>query len=134
VVPAGGISGHTKKPEALRFPACPVYCAAAHFDLPAARLTWQMCSAAAHGRPWAKQFLTLFEAQDDDSVSKTLSGQLTSNQMAIALSLDTACNVMEKALTLRKRRSHNAAHSRASFTKPTASLHVVKPQPFVPRH
>lgn len=35
--------------------------AAALFALPASRLTWQMCSAAAHGRPWAKQFLTLLK-------------------------------------------------------------------------
>lgn len=53
--------------------------AAAVFALPASRLTWQMCSAAAHGRPWAKQFLTPFEAHDDDGISKTLSGQLTDN-------------------------------------------------------
>jgi len=108
--------------------------AASHFDIPTSRLTWQMCSAAAHGRPWAKQFLTLFEAQADDGVSKTLSGRLSSNQMAIALSLNTGCNVIDKALTLRSGYSLNPAHSGRSFTTSGNALHIVNRQIFVPRH
>ena len=99
--------------------------AAKAFALPASQLTWQMCSAAAHGRPWAKQFLTLFEAHDDDGISKTLSGQLTSNQLAMAISLDTACNVFDKARTIRNEHSRNIQHTGASFTKPSSGLHVV---------
>ncbi|MFC0249075.1 hypothetical protein ACFFIO_11255 [Citricoccus parietis] len=71
------------------------------FRVPNAYLTWQMCSAAAHGRPWVKQVLTLFEVHDDDGLSKTLSGQLSSNQMALALALRTACDILEKARTVR---------------------------------
>lgn len=107
--------------------------AASHFDLPTSHLTWQMCSAAAHGRTWAKQFLTLFEAQNDNGVSKTLSGKLSSNQMAIALSLQTGCNVVEKALTLRSSCSRNLVHSGASFSKSDNKLHIVKRQLFGPR-
>lgn len=108
--------------------------AAEHFDLPNARLTWQMCSAAAHGRPWARQFLTLFEAQVDDGVSKTLRGQLTSNELAMALSLDTACNVMSKALTVRERLSRNPLHKGSSFSKSSKQLLVVKRGLLMPKN
>lgn len=108
--------------------------AAADFALPTSRLTWQMCSAAAHGRPWAKQFLTLFEAHDDDGVSKTLSGQLTSNQLAIAVSLDTACNVFDKARIVRNQYSRNPNHTGESFTKSSGRLHVATNGLFMPRH
>lgn len=102
------------------------------FALPASRLTWQMCSAAAHGRPWAKQFLTLFEAHDDDGVSKILSGQLTSNQLAMAVSLDTACSVFAKARTVRNQHSRNPKHTGSGFTKPSSGLHVVTNSLFSP--
>lgn len=59
-----------------------------HFNIPRSGLTWQMCSAAAHGRKRAWKLLTLFEAQDDGGVSKVLNGRLTSNEMFIAVALD----------------------------------------------
>lgn len=99
--------------------------AAAVFALPASRLTWQMCSAAAHGRPWAKQLLTLFEAHDDDGISKTLRGQLTSNQLAMAISLNNACDVFDKARTVRTAHSRNPNHTGSSFTNPPSGLHLV---------
>lgn len=68
-----------------------------HFDIPRSAVTWQLCSAAAHGRPWAKRVLTLSAAHEDDGVSKVLDGRLTSNEMAIAIALDVACNVVRKA-------------------------------------
>lgn len=107
--------------------------AAAAFALPASRLTWQMCSAAAHGRPWAKQFLTLFEAHDDDGISKTLSGQLTSNQLAMAISLNNACEVFDKARTVRNKHSRNPNHTGSSFTNPASGLHLVTKRLFTPR-
>lgn len=106
--------------------------AAKRFGLTASYLTWQMCSAAAHGRPWAQQFLTLFEAEDDDGLSETLSGQLSSNQLALALSLHTACEVLDKALTVRDRYSRNPDHPGTSFTPSGNKLHVVNRQLFVP--
>ncbi|MDN3483553.1 hypothetical protein QMA10_16705 [Arthrobacter sp. APC 3897] len=99
--------------------------AAAVFALPASCLTWQLCSAAAHGRPWAKQFLTLFEAHDDDGISKTLSGELTSNQLAMAISLNNACDVFDKARTVRTAHSRNPNHTGSSFTNPSSGLHLV---------
>lgn len=95
-----------------------------HFNVPNAYLTWQMCSAAAHGRHWAKQFLTLFEVHEDDGVSETLSGQLSSNQMALALTLRTACDILEKSRTVRSKHARNPKHSGASFIKPRKTLHV----------
>lgn len=92
------------------------------FALSASRLTWQMCSAAAHGRPWAKQFLTLFEVHDDDGISKTLSGQLTSNQLAMAISLNNACEVVDKARTVRTKHSRNPKHTGASFRTPSSGI------------
>ena len=103
------------------------------FALPASRLTWQMCSAAAHGRPWAKEFLTLFEPHDDDGLSKTLSGQLTSNQLAMAVSLNNACNVFDRARTVRNEHSRNPNHTGSSFTKASSGLHVVTDRSFEPR-
>jgi hypothetical protein len=107
--------------------------AAAVFSLPASRLTWQMCSAAAHGRPWAKQFLTLFEAHDDDGISKTLSGQLTSNQLALAVSLHNACEVFDKARTVRNKHSRNPNHTGSSFTSASVGLHLVAKRLFTAR-
>ncbi|NMR32102.1 hypothetical protein [Crystallibacter degradans] len=107
--------------------------AAEVFALPASRLTWQMCSAAAHGRPWAKQFLTLFEAHDDDGISKTLSGQLTSNQLAMAISLNNACEVFDKARIVRNKHSRNPNHTGSSFTNPSPGLHLVTKRLFTPR-
>lgn len=103
-----------------------------HFDIRNAALTWQFCSAAAHGRQWAWKYLTRFELQDDDGVSKVLSGQLTSNETIIAYSLNTACNVVRKALAVRKLHSQNTSHSGASFLKPERTLHVVHPGLYVP--
>lgn len=107
--------------------------AAEVFTLPASCLTWQMCSAAAHGRPWAKQFLTLFEAHDDDGISKTLSGQLTSNQLAMAISLNNACEVLDKARTVRSKHSRNPNHTGASFTNQSPELQLVTKRLFTPR-
>lgn len=106
--------------------------AAAVFALPASRLTWQVCSAAAHGRPWAKQFLTLFEAHDDDGISKTLSGQLISNQLAMAITLNNACEVFDKARTVRDKHSRNPSHTGSSFTNPSLGLHLVTKRLFTP--
>ena len=103
------------------------------FALPASRLTWQMCSAAAHGRPWARQFLTLFEAHNDDGISKTLSGQLSSNQLAIAISLNNACNVFDKARTVLIKHSRNPNHDGSSFGNPPSGLHLVTKTLFPPR-
>lgn len=103
------------------------------FDLPSSRLTWQMCSAAAHGRPWAQQFLTLFEAQDDDGISKTLSGQLTSNELAMAISLNNACEIFDKARTVRNKHSRNPNHAGSSFTKPPLGLHLLSKRLLIPR-
>lgn len=104
------------------------------FSLPTSRLTWQMCSAAAHGRPWAKEFLTLFEAFDDDGISKTISGQLVSNDLAMAISLNTACEVLDKARTVRNKYSRNPTHTGQSFAKPTGGLHLVKNGLLLPKH
>lgn len=106
-----------------------------HFHIQNAALTWQFCSAAAHGRQWAWRYLTRFEPQNDDGVSKVLSGQLTSNEMIIAYSLHIACNVVRKALAARKLHSTNTSHSGASFVKPTRRLHLVRPNLCLPnRH
>lgn len=107
--------------------------AAAVFALRASSLTWQMCSAAAHGRPWAKQFLTLFEAHDDDGFSKTLSGQLSSNQLAMAISLNNACEAFDKARTVRNHHSRNPDHTGSSFTNSSSGLHLVTKRLFTPR-
>lgn len=107
--------------------------AATTFALPNSRLTWQMCSAAAHGRHWAKQFLTLFEAHDDDGISKTLSGQLTSNQLALAVSLNNACQVFDKARTVRNKHSRNPGHTGSSFINPSPGLHIVTKRLFTAR-
>lgn len=103
------------------------------FHAPTAYLTWQMCSAAAHGRHWAKRFLTLFEAYEDDGLSKTLSGQLSSNETALAVSLRTACDIFGKALTVRDKHSRNPNHSGASFTRSDKTLHVVRRPLILPR-
>lgn len=102
------------------------------FSLPRSYLTWQMCSAAAHGRPWARQHLTLFDVHDDDGSSKTLGGQLSSNELAMATSLRTACEVFEKALMLRQTYSKNPERPGNSFMKPPRGLHIVKPRLIVP--
>ena len=94
------------------------------FDLPGSSLTWQMCSAAAHGRPWAQQFLTLFEAHNDDGTSKTISGQLTSNELAMAISLHNACEIFDKARTVRDKHSRNPDHTGSSFARPSSGLHL----------
>jgi hypothetical protein len=96
-----------------------------HFHIRHAALTWQFCSAAAHGRQWAWKYLTLFEAQDDDGASKVLNGQVTSNETIIAYSLNTACDVVRKALAVRKLHSRIASHT-GSFVKPERALHVVR--------
>jgi hypothetical protein len=93
------------------------------FNLPRSAMTWQLCSAAAHGRPWAKRLLTLFEAQEDDGVSKVVSGRLMSNEMAIAVALHAACNVVRKAHEVRNRYARNPSHTGASFVKRESGLH-----------
>lgn len=107
--------------------------ASKHFNIPRSPLTWQMCSAAAHGRQWAWRYLTLFEAGDDDGVSKVLNGRLTSNDVAIAVALHTACNVLRKALAVRNLHSRNPSHTGASFVRPERRLHVAHPGLYVPR-
>lgn len=104
-----------------------------HFNIRNAALTWQFCSAAAHGRQWAWKYLTRFEPQDDDGVSKVLSGQLTSDETMIAYSLNTACSLVRKALAVRQVRSNNTSHSGASFLKPKQSLHVARTGLYVPK-
>lgn len=103
-----------------------------HFRVRNAALTWQFCSAAAHGRQWAWKYLTLFEPQDDDGVSKVLNGQLTSNETIIAYSLNTACNIVRKALAVRKLHSRDASHTGTSFVKPGSALHVVRAGLYIP--
>lgn len=105
---------------------------AERFALPNSYLTWQMCSAAAHGRPWARQHLTLFEVHDDDGFSKTLGGQLSSNELAMAISLHTACEVFEKALVVRRTHSTDAERRGDSFTRPAQGIHVVRRRLIVP--
>jgi hypothetical protein len=85
-----------------------------------------MCSAAAHGRPWARQHLTLFEVHDDDGFSKTLGGQLSSNELAMAISLHTACEVFEKALVVRRIHSMTAERRGDSFTRSAQGIHIVR--------
>ena len=104
------------------------------FALPNSYLTWQMCSAAAHGRPWARQHLTLFDVHDDDGFSKTLGGQLSSNELAMAISLHTACEVVEKALVVRRTYTMNEARPGNSFTRPAQGIRVVRRRLIVPRN
>ena len=101
------------------------------FALPNSYLTWQMCSAAAHGRPWARQHLTLFEVHDDDGFSKTLGGQLSSNELAMAISLHTACEVFEKALVVRRTYSRKREGRGNSFTRTPQGIQVVRRRLFV---
>jgi hypothetical protein len=103
-----------------------------HFDIPHSGITWQMCSAAAHGRKWAWKLLTLFETQDDDGVSRVLNGRLTSNEMSIAVALDVACNVVRKAREVRSLHSRKPSHTGDSFLKPEPALQVVRPRLYVP--
>jgi hypothetical protein len=103
-----------------------------HFDVFGAALMWQMCSAAAHGKRWARQYLTLFDF-DDDGTSKVLSGRLTSNESAIAMALHIACNIVRKAKAVRGIHSRDPLHSGASFIRPTASLQIFQPGLYVPR-
>lgn len=103
-----------------------------HFHVRNAALTWQFCSAAAHGRQWAWRYLTVFQAQDDDGVSKVLNGQLTSNETIIAYSLNTACNVVRKALTVRKLHSRDASHTGTSLVKSESALDVVRAGLYLP--
>lgn len=102
-----------------------------HFDIFGVPLMWQMCSAVAHGRRWARQFLTLFEAEDD-GVSKVLSGRLTSDESAIALGVRIACEVVRKAKAVRSVHSRNRTHSGASFVRSEADPTVVRPGLYVP--
>lgn len=102
------------------------------FDIRNAALTWQFCSAAAHGRQWAWKYLTRFEPHEDDGVSKVLSGQLTSNETIIAYSLNTACTVVRRALAMRRQHSGNSSHDGASFVKPHRDLQIVRPRLYVP--
>lgn len=103
-----------------------------HFNIRNAALTWQFCSAAAHGRQWAWKYLTRFEPRNDDGVSKVLSGQLTSNETIIAYSLHTSCNLVRRALAVRRQQSGLGSHTGASFVKPKLPLQVVQPTLFMP--
>ena len=42
-----------------------------HFRIRNAALTWQFCSAAAHGRQWAWRYLTRFEPKNDDGCPRS---------------------------------------------------------------
>lgn len=106
--------------------------ASEHFNIPRSALTWQMCSAAAHGRSWAKRVLTLFEAHEDDGVSKVVDGRLASNEMAIAVALDVACNVVQKARDVRSLHSRHRSHTGASFVKPQPTVHGARQGLWVP--
>ena len=87
-----------------------------------------------HGRPWARQHLTLFDVHDDDGFSKTLGGQLSSNELAMAISLHTACEVVEKALVVRRTYTMNEARPGNSFTRPAQGIRVVRRRLIVPRN
>ncbi|WP_157371019.1 hypothetical protein [Arthrobacter sp. Leaf141] len=87
-----------------------------HFDVFGAALMWQICSAAAHGKRWARQYLTLFEF-DDDGTSKVLSGRLTSDESAIAMAVHIACDMVGKAKAVRGIHSKDPLHSGASFIR-----------------
>lgn len=102
-----------------------------HFDVFGTPVMWQMCSSVAHGRRWARQYLTILEAEDD-GVSKVLSGRLTSDESAIALALNIACAVVRKAKTMRNLHSLNPAHSGASFKRAQPAIQVVRPGLYVP--
>ncbi|SDP64712.1 hypothetical protein SAMN04487914_1238 [Arthrobacter sp. ok909] len=103
-----------------------------HFDVFGAAVMWQMCSAAAHGRRWAREYLTLFEAQDDGR-SKVLSGRLVSDESAIAMALHIACCIARKAKTVQGAFSKNPLHSGTSFSRPAPELQIVRPGLYLPR-
>ncbi|RNL57285.1 hypothetical protein [Arthrobacter oryzae] len=103
-----------------------------HFDVFGAAVMWQMCSAAAHGRRWAREYLTLFEAQDDGR-SKVLSGRLVSDESAIAMALHIACCIVRKAKTVQGAFSKNPLHSGTSFSRPAPELQIVRPGLYLPR-
>lgn len=86
-----------------------------HFNISNSAVTWQMCSAAAHGRKWARTLLTHFEPREDDGVSKVLHGRLTSKDMSVAIALRVACEVVRKAREVRSRYSRNPLHTGSSF-------------------
>ncbi|MEJ1116754.1 hypothetical protein WBN73_20810 [Paenarthrobacter sp. CCNWLY172] len=100
-----------------------------YYEVFGAAIMWQMCSAATHGRRWARQYLTVFEAEDDGR-SKILSGKLTSSESAIAMALHIACNLVRKAKTIRGVRSKDPSHSGASFVRP--GLHTVHTGLYLP--
>jgi hypothetical protein len=124
-----------KNPEVKERPPGPLVIiqeVSEHFDVLGAALMWQMCSAAAHGKHWARQYLTLFEF-DDDGTSKVLSGRLTSDESAIAMALHIACDVVRKAKAVRGIHSKDPLHSGDAFIRPKAVLQVVQPGLYVPR-
>jgi hypothetical protein len=94
-------------------------------------LVWQMCSAATHGRRWARQYLTLFEAKDD-GVSKVLTGRLTSDESAIAMALHTTCNLVRKARTVHNLYSRSPAHAGKSFVRREPTLDIIQAGLYVP--
>ena len=102
------------------------------FNLPRSAVTWQLCSAAAHGSPWAKRLLTLFGAQEDHGVSKVVSGSLMSSEMAIAVALHATCDVVRKARDVRSRYARNPSPTGASFVMPETDLHVSRRGLYLP--
>ena len=102
-----------------------------HYDVFGSAIMWQMCSAATHGRRWARQYLTMFEAEDDGR-SKVLSGKLTSSESAIAMALQIACNLVRKAKTVRGVHSKDPSHSGASFVRTVTNLRTVQSGLYLP--
>ncbi|MDP9936837.1 hypothetical protein J2T11_003205 [Paenarthrobacter nicotinovorans] len=106
--------------------------ASTRFDVPAAPLMWQMCSAAAHGRRWSRDFLNLFEGEDNGE-SKVLTGRIVSDEKAIAVVLHTACALVRKLRTVRDAHSKNPLHSGTSFTRSDPGLRIARTGLYLPR-
>lgn len=84
-------------------------------------MMWQMCSGATHGRNWITGFLTMMEAQDD-GVSKTISGRLTSDTKAIVLATYAACDVVRRLFSIMERRAKPDGHTGAAFKRTDPKL------------
>lgn len=84
-------------------------------------LMWQMCSAATHGRNWSSVILAMMEAEDD-MMSKTLSGRLTSDEKAIAQALQIVGPLLDRTLRMQLSRCSATGTAGESFIKPQGGL------------
>lgn len=95
-------------------------------------LMWQLCSAAAHGRNWAIQILTMMEAEDD-GIAKTISGKLTSDENAIANALQVVGPLIDRTMTMQLSRCSATGSTGESFIKPVPKLLLPKPGLIFPK-